>query len=151
LRYTCYRTSSPEKLATFGAALRLEPGARGLDLGSGSGEMLCTWARDHGITGVGMSQSFAEQARPRAEKFGVADRVEFIHVDAADYVADETIGVAACLGSFSLGDAFRRTFLSAAILSIDGARLDASPGAACRTVPDRSIPRGEAKNARFRR
>ena len=36
---------TPEKLATLGAALRLEPGARLLDLGSGSGEMLCTWAR----------------------------------------------------------------------------------------------------------
>ena len=41
---------TPEKLATLGAALRLESGARVLDLGSGSGEMLCTWARDHGVT-----------------------------------------------------------------------------------------------------
>ena len=40
---------TPEKLATLGAALRLEPGTRVLDLGSGSGEMLCTWARDYGI------------------------------------------------------------------------------------------------------
>lgn len=32
-----------EKLATLGAALRLKPGTRVLDLGSGSGEMLCTW------------------------------------------------------------------------------------------------------------
>jgi cyclopropane fatty-acyl-phospholipid synthase-like methyltransferase len=24
-----------------------------LDLGSGSGEMLCTWARDHGVIGTG--------------------------------------------------------------------------------------------------
>ena len=31
-----------EKLATLGAALRLERGTRVLDLGSGSGEMLCT-------------------------------------------------------------------------------------------------------------
>jgi hypothetical protein len=34
---------TPEKLATLGAALRLESGSRVLDLGSGSGEMLCTW------------------------------------------------------------------------------------------------------------
>jgi|LSQX01.2.fsa_nt_gb hypothetical protein len=32
---------TPEKLAALGAALRLESGARVLDLGSGSGEMLC--------------------------------------------------------------------------------------------------------------
>ena len=31
-----------EKLATLGAALRLKPEMRVLDLGSGSGEMLCT-------------------------------------------------------------------------------------------------------------
>jgi hypothetical protein len=37
---------TPEKLATLGAALRLERGTRVLDLGSGSGEMLCTWTRD---------------------------------------------------------------------------------------------------------
>ena len=51
-----------EKLATLGAVLRLKPGTRILDLGSGSGEMLCTWARDYGITGVGvdMSRLFSE-------------------------------------------------------------------------------------------
>ena len=46
-----------EKLATLGAALRLKPGMRILDLGSGSGEMLCTWARDYAITGVGVDMS----------------------------------------------------------------------------------------------
>lgn len=96
---------TPEKLATLGAALRLEPGTRVLDLGSGSGEMLCTWARDHGISGSGidMSQLFTEQAKVRAEELGVADRVELIHGDAAGYVADEKVGVAACLGATWIG------------------------------------------------
>ncbi|MDI6901719.1 MAG: methyltransferase domain-containing protein [Anaerosomatales bacterium] len=90
-----------EKLATLGAALRLEPGMRMLDLGSGSGEMLCTWARDYGVTGTGvdMSQLFTQQARLRAEELGVADRVEFIHGDAAGYVSDEKVDVAACVGA----------------------------------------------------
>jgi len=68
---------TPEKLASLGAALRLEPGTRVLDLGSGSGEMLCTWARDYGIigTGVDLSSLFTEQAKLRAEELGVADRV----------------------------------------------------------------------------
>ena len=76
---------TPEKLATLGAALRLESGARVLDLGSGSGEMLCTWARDHGIigTGIDMSQLFTEQAKLRAVELGVAEQVKFIHGDAA--------------------------------------------------------------------
>jgi precorrin-6B methylase 2 len=96
---------TPEKLATLGAALRLEPGTRVLDLGSGSGEMLCTWARDQGISGTGidMSQLFTGQAKRRAEELGVADRVEFIHGDAADYVADEEVGVAACVGATWIG------------------------------------------------
>jgi len=96
---------TPEKLATLGAALRLEPGTRVLDLGSGSGEMLCTWARDYGISGTGidMSQLFTGQARLRAEELGVADRVEFIHGDAAGYVADEKVGVAACVGATWIG------------------------------------------------
>ena len=96
---------TPEKLATLGAALRLESGARVLDLGSGSGEMLCTWARDHGIVGVGidMSPLFTEQARLRAEELGVADRVEFIHGDAAGYVSHEKVSVAACVGATWVG------------------------------------------------
>jgi len=96
---------TPEKLATLGAALRLEAGTRVLDLGSGSGEMLCTWARDHGIggTGVDMSQLFTEQAKRRAEELGVADRVRFIHGDAAGFVAAEKVGVAACVGATWIG------------------------------------------------
>ena len=96
---------TPEKLATLGAVLRLEPGTRVLDLGSGSGEMLCTCARDYGITGVGvdMSRLFSAQAKRRAEELGVADRVEFIHGDAAGYVAAEKAGVAACLGATWIG------------------------------------------------
>ena len=92
---------TPEKLATLGAALRLETGTRVLDLGSGSGEMLCTWARDYGVigTGIDMSQLFTEQAKLRAEKLGVADQVKFIHGDAAGFVSDEKAGVAACLGA----------------------------------------------------
>jgi len=92
---------TPEKLATLGAALRLESGARVLDLGCGSGEMLCTWARDHGISGTGidLSQLFTAQAKLRAEELGVAGQVQFIHGDAAGFVSDEKVSVAACVGA----------------------------------------------------
>ena len=92
---------TPEKLATLGAALRLGAGARVLDLGSGSGEMLCTWARDHGISGLGidMSPLFTEQAKRRAAELGVAQQVKFIHGDVAGYVSDEKASVAACVGA----------------------------------------------------
>ncbi len=96
---------TPDKLATLGAALRMEPGTRVLDLGSGSGEMLCSWVRDHGIigTGIDMSQLFTEQAKQRALELGVADQVTFIHGDAAGYVSDEKVGVAACVGATWIG------------------------------------------------
>ncbi len=96
---------TPEKLATLGAALRLESGAQVLDLGSGSGEMLCTWARDHGVTGTGidMSQLFTEQAQRRAVELGVADQVRFVHGDAAGHVSDEKVDVAACVGATWIG------------------------------------------------
>lgn len=72
-----------------------------LDLGSGSGEMLFTWARDHGIvgTGIDMSALFTAQAQSRAVELGVAGQVGFIHGDAAGYVADEKVDVAACIGA----------------------------------------------------
>ncbi len=96
---------TPDKLAALGAALRLESGDRVLDLGSGSGEMLCTWARDHGIigTGIDMSQLFTGQAKLRAEELGVADQVTFIHGDASGYVSVEKVSVAACLGATWIG------------------------------------------------
>ncbi|MGE0085431.1 MAG: cyclopropane-fatty-acyl-phospholipid synthase family protein [Desulfococcaceae bacterium] len=96
---------TPEKLATLGAALRLETGTRLLDLGSGSGEMLCTWARDYGVigTGIDMSRLFTEQAKLRAEELGVADHVKFIHGDAAGFVSDEKADVAACVGATWIG------------------------------------------------
>jgi SAM-dependent methyltransferase len=96
---------TPEKLATLGAVLRLEPGTRVLDLGSGSGEMLCTWARDNGVigNGVDMSLLFTEQAKLRAEVLGVGDQVKFIHGDASGYISDEKASVAACVGATWIG------------------------------------------------
>lgn len=97
---------SPEKLAVLGQALRLEPGARVLDLGCGSGEMLATWARDHGIGGVGvdLSPDFLAGAEARAAELGVAERVSFVHADAATYAAEEVFDVACCLGASWIGD-----------------------------------------------
>ena len=96
IRESSHRIHNPftaDKLATLGEALRLTPGMRALDLGTGSGEMLCTWARDHQIvgTGVDLSTVFVEKARARAVELGVTDRVEFIHGDASGYIADEPV------------------------------------------------------------
>jgi SAM-dependent methyltransferase len=93
------------KLARFGEALGLAPGTSMLDLASGSGEMLCTWARDHGVTGTGVdiSTAFVAKAKARAEELGVADRVAFVHGDAAGHVAAEPVDAAACIGATWIG------------------------------------------------
>jgi SAM-dependent methyltransferase len=92
---------TPEKYATLGHVLRMKSGTRILDLGSGSGEMLCTWARDHSVTGTGidMSPLFTSQAITRAEELGVANHVQFIHNDAAGFVSEEKCDIAACVGA----------------------------------------------------
>lgn len=100
---------TPEKLAQLGQALTIKPGMTALDLCSGSGEMLCTWARDYGLTGTGvdLSTMFTEQARARAIELGVADQVKFIQADARGYVIpdpEKSVDVAACVGATWIGD-----------------------------------------------
>ena len=104
IREASHRILNPlteAKLATLGEAIRLRPGLTMVDLGSGKGEMLCTWARDHGISGIGVdiSSAFTADARARAVELGVADRVEFRHGDARRFAADEQYDVGACIGA----------------------------------------------------
>ncbi|MEV5986355.1 class I SAM-dependent methyltransferase [Streptomyces sp. NPDC052051] len=96
---------TPGKLAALGQALHLAPGTRVLDLASGSGEMLCTWARDHRVTGTGVDIStvFTERARARAAELGVTDQVTFVHGDACGYVSNEPVDLAACVGATWIG------------------------------------------------
>jgi SAM-dependent methyltransferase len=92
-----------EKLATLGRSLRLAPGSTVLDLACGTGELLSTWARDHGTVGTGVDKSsvFVGRARERAAALGV--EVTFVNDDASDYVAERPVDVAACLGASWIG------------------------------------------------
>jgi SAM-dependent methyltransferase len=96
---------TPGKLAALGAALRLPLGTRVLDLACGSGELLCTWARDHGFTGTGVdiSSIFIDSARLHAKELSVEDKVRFVHGDASGYVAREPVELAACVGATWIG------------------------------------------------
>jgi len=109
IRESSHRIHNPftaDKLAALGQALRLTPGTRALDLASGSGEMLCTWARDHRVTGTGVDLStvFTAKAQARAAELGVADQVGFVQGDASGHVADEPVDLAACIGATWIGD-----------------------------------------------
>ena len=108
IRESTHRIHNPftsEKLATLGRALSPPPGTAVLDLACGSGELLCTWARDHQVTGTGvdLSTAFIGAARARAAELGVADRVSFVHGDASGYVAERPVGIAACVGATWIG------------------------------------------------
>ena len=108
IRESSHRIHNPftsEKLAALGQALSPPPGTRMLDLACGTGEMLCTWARDHQVTGTGIDIStvFIAAARARAAELGVDGRVSFVHGDASGYVADASVGIAACIGATWIG------------------------------------------------
>ena len=106
IRESSHRILDPftdEQLATLGRALRLRAGSSVLDLACGKGELLCTWARDHGVvgTGVDLNPPFVEAARERAASLGVD--VEFVLADASGFVAATPVDVAACVGATWIG------------------------------------------------
>lgn len=108
IRFSSHRIINPlddGKLAALGAGLHLSPEQRLLDLACGTGELLTTWSRDHGVSGHGvdLSSVFVARARDRAEQLGVADRVTFEQRDASDYIADEKADVGGCLGADWIG------------------------------------------------
>lgn len=108
IRESSHRICNPftsEKLATLGQAISPSPGTRVLDLACGKGELLCTWAREHGVTGTGVDIStvFLKAARERAAELDVADQVDFVHADASAHVAEDPVGIAACVGATWIG------------------------------------------------
>ena len=108
IRESSHRIHNPftdEQLATLGQALSPPPGAEMLDLACGTGEMLCTWARDHHLTGTGVDKStiFIAAARARAIELGVAGQVGFVHGDASGYIAGRPVDIAACIGATWIG------------------------------------------------
>jgi SAM-dependent methyltransferase len=108
IRESSHRIHNPftsDKLATLGQALSPQPGTRMLDLACGTGEMLCTWARDHQVTGTGIDigTAFIAAARARAVELGVDDQVRFVHGEASGYVASEPVGIASCVGATWIG------------------------------------------------
>jgi SAM-dependent methyltransferase len=108
IRERNHRINDPfteEKFGVLGAAIGLRPGTTILDLACGSGEMLCQWAHDHGITGIGvdLNDFFVDRARRRAAELGVTGAVTFTQGDATGYVAPAPVDIAACIGAEFIG------------------------------------------------
>jgi cyclopropane-fatty-acyl-phospholipid synthase len=68
------------KKALIAAKLRIEPGMRVLDIGSGWGGLALTLARDHGarVTGITLSEEQLKVARARAAAAGLEGQVDFL-------------------------------------------------------------------------
>lgn len=88
MQYSCAYFARPDmtleeaqvaKKRHLAAKLRIEPGQRVLDIGSGWGGLAMTLARDYGadVTGVTLSTEQISLARERAAAAGLADRVRF--------------------------------------------------------------------------
>jgi cyclopropane-fatty-acyl-phospholipid synthase len=87
------------KLELVCTKLALQPGERVLDVGCGWGSFAIHAAREHGVhvTGITLSEPQAALARERAQKAGVADRVD---IRVADYreLRDEPYDAVASIG-----------------------------------------------------
>ena len=95
-----------QKLELLGELCGWRRDMRLLDLGSGKGEMLCTWARRYGIRGLGvdLSEVHVAAARARAEHLGVADRVRFEQAEASAFALDQaSFDAVACIGATWIG------------------------------------------------
>lgn len=105
--HTIQNPSSPEKLMLLADYCGVRDGLRVLDIGSGKGWLLRTWASRWAISGTGVEINpwFVAEARERARAEGVAGRVHFVEQPALQFTPDpEGYDVVLCIGaSFALG------------------------------------------------
>jgi SAM-dependent methyltransferase len=122
---------SEAKLDLLGELCRLTPGQRLLDLACGKGELLCRWSQRHGTRGVGVdiSDVFLTAAHDRAAELDVADRVRFVHTDAAGYEPEGPgFDVVSCIGATWIGDGLVGTLrLMARAVADDGLLVVGEP------------------------
>lgn len=106
--HTIQNPSSPEKIRLLADYCRVRDGLRVLDVGSGKGYLLRTWAKEWRIEGTGLEINpwFVAEARARTEEGGVADRVTFIEGPALDFTPEPgAYDIVLCIGaSFALED-----------------------------------------------
>jgi cyclopropane fatty-acyl-phospholipid synthase-like methyltransferase len=91
------------KIAEIGRVLGLKPQHRVLDIACGHGELLVSWAAEHGISGVGVDASpyAIERARRRATGRNQDDSIVFVLALGEEYRPPRTglFDVTACIGA----------------------------------------------------
>ena len=124
LFYTCGFFTDPSdsiedaqdnKKARMVAKLRLQPGQRILELGCGWGGLATYMAKvaDVTVLGITLSEEQLAYARAKAEREGVADRVEFRLIDYRDLPEDGSFDRITCSGMLEhIGPPDYATFFS---------------------------------------
>ena len=107
-RHRILNPLSADKLSLIGQICTAAGPTRILDLCCGKAEMLCTWAAEHDVSGIGVdiSEVFVAAARQRAVELGVDHRVTLVQADATTYVTDvaEQFDLVSCIGATWIGD-----------------------------------------------
>jgi SAM-dependent methyltransferase len=107
-RHRILNPFTADKLRLLGQICVGERSVRILDLCCGKAEMLCTWAVEHDVSGVGVdiSDAFLAAAQERAEELQVGDRISLVHADAARHVTetDEAFDIVSCIGATWIGN-----------------------------------------------
>jgi SAM-dependent methyltransferase len=91
-----------EKILLAGQVAGMKKGSRVIDFGSGYAEALILWAEEFGISGLGIDIRFAacERARKKIQTLGLAEQIEIVCGDAAEYHFEaQSYDVACCVGA----------------------------------------------------
>lgn len=119
------------QLMLLGQICQFQPGMTQLDLCCGKGEMLCRWAHQYDIVGVGVdiSDYFLAAARQRATQLDVSDQVTFFAGDAVQFTdTNRPFDVVSCIGASWIGGGLIGTLdLMKHMLKPDGLLLVGEP------------------------
>ena len=103
---------SPEKILTIGKMAGMVPGKKLIDFGCGFAEPLVLWAKDFGISGVGIDirEKAIERARAKIAQRGLAERLEVVQGKGAEYPFQPgSFDYAACVGATFIWGGYKPT------------------------------------------
>lgn len=118
--------TAPEKLWTIGHYLELNEDIRLIDFGCGYGRALAWWAKDFGISGIGVEiHSFlCQRAIERMIADGITEKVEIVCANPLDYnFVPYTFNIATCMNASFVWGGYRRAIQRMAKALIDGGKI----------------------------
>lgn len=118
--------TSPTKILALGRALGLREGMRVIDFGCGYAEVLCLWAENFGIHGVGVEvrQTACGRAREKIAARTLQERIEIVCAPGESYAFDpHAFDVALCIGATFIWGGYAPTLRALSPTLRPGGRL----------------------------